>query len=160
MIGPGYCCCLHYGLDGNKGHILAVNSSLWCLLQILDYLVAMASQLKWKLLGRVQFFVTPWTVRSLLGSFVHVILQARMLEWVAILFSRGSFQTRDGTQVSRIAGRFFTIWATRETPANQLRKYQMLLSRSREVKVHPPSVSGERSKTPCSTTIISNGDFL
>ena len=39
---------------------------------------------------------------------VHGILQARILEWVAVLFSRGSSQRRDGTQVSRIAGRFFT----------------------------------------------------
>ena len=42
------------------------------------------------------------------------ILQARILEWVAMPFSRGSSQPRDWTWVSRIAGRFFTIWATRE----------------------------------------------
>ena len=42
------------------------------------------------------------------------ILQARILEWVAIPFSRGSSWPRDWTQVSRIAGGFFTIWATRE----------------------------------------------
>ena len=39
---------------------------------------------------------------------LHGILQARMLEWVAVLFSRGSCQPRDQTQVSRIAGGFFT----------------------------------------------------
>ena len=39
---------------------------------------------------------------------VHGILQARILEWVAFPFSRGSSQPRDRTQVSRIAGRFFT----------------------------------------------------
>ena len=44
----------------------------------------------------------------------HGILQARILEWVAILFSRESLQPRDQTQVSHIAGRFFTSWATRE----------------------------------------------
>ena len=48
------------------------------------------------------------------GSSVHAILQARTLEWVAILLSRGSSQPRDQTQVSRIAGRFFTVWTTRE----------------------------------------------
>ena len=48
------------------------------------------------------------------GSFVHGILQARVWEWVAIPFSRGSSQPRDWTWVSCIAGRFFTIWATRE----------------------------------------------
>ena len=47
---------------------------------------------------------------------VHGILQARILEWVAFPFSRGSSQLRDRTQASRIAGRFFTSWATRETP--------------------------------------------
>ena len=41
-------------------------------------------------------------------------LQARILEWVVFPFSRGSSQSRDGTQVSRIAGGFFTSWATRE----------------------------------------------
>ena len=46
------------------------------------------------------------------GSSVHGILQARILEWAAILFSRGSSQPRDQTWVSSIAGRFFTIWAT------------------------------------------------
>ena len=47
-------------------------------------------------------------------DFVHGILQARILEWVALPFSRGIFQPRDQTQVSHIAGRFFTSWATRE----------------------------------------------
>ena len=44
------------------------------------------------------------------------ILQARILEWVVRPFSRGSSQPRDQTQVSLIAGRFFTSWATREAP--------------------------------------------
>ena len=48
------------------------------------------------------------------GSYVHEILQAIILERVAILFSRGSSQSRDQTWVSCIAGRFFIIWATRE----------------------------------------------
>ena len=45
---------------------------------------------------------------------VHGILQARVLEWVTFLISRGSSQPRDRTQVSCIAGRFFTSWTTRE----------------------------------------------
>ena len=45
---------------------------------------------------------------------VHGILQARILEWVAFPFSRGSSQPRDRTQISRTAGGFFTSWATRE----------------------------------------------
>ena len=44
----------------------------------------------------------------------HGILQARILKRVAFLFSRGSSQPRDQTQVSHIAGGFFTSWATRE----------------------------------------------
>ena len=49
---------------------------------------------------------------------VHGILQARILQWVAFPFSRGSSQPRDRTQVSRIAGEFFTNWANREAPIN------------------------------------------
>ena len=48
------------------------------------------------------------------GSSVHGIFQARILEWVAISFSRGSSRPRDQTRVSHVAGRHFTIWATRE----------------------------------------------
>ena len=51
---------------------------------------------------------------SLPVSSVHGILQARILEWVAIPFSRGSSQLRGWTWVSCIAHRFFTIWTTRE----------------------------------------------
>ena len=45
---------------------------------------------------------------------VNGFLQARILEWVAFPFSRGSSQPRDWTQVSHIAGGFFASWATRE----------------------------------------------
>ena len=48
------------------------------------------------------------------GSAVHGILQARILEWVASSLSRISSWPRNRTRVSIIAGRFFTIWATRE----------------------------------------------
>ena len=61
------------------------------------------SEVKWKSLSRVWLFATPCG-----------ILQARMLEWVAYPFSKGSFQPRDQTQASRIAGGFFTGWDTRE----------------------------------------------
>ena len=52
--------------------------------------------------------------RSLPGSSVHGIHQARMLEWVAMPFFRGSSWPRGQTRVSYTAGRFFTIWATRK----------------------------------------------
>ena len=48
------------------------------------------------------------------GSSVHGIHQVRILEWIAISFSRGPSQPRDQTQVSWIADGFFTDWATRE----------------------------------------------
>ena len=48
------------------------------------------------------------------GSSVHGTLQVRVLEWVAISFSRGSCQPRDRTWVPCIAGRFFTVWVTRK----------------------------------------------
>ena len=51
---------------------------------------------------------------SLSGSSIHGIFQARVLEWIAISFSRGSSWPRNRTQVSHIAGRRFTFWATRE----------------------------------------------
>ena len=51
---------------------------------------------------------------TLPGSSDLGILQARILQWVAILFSKGSSRLGYWTQVSCIAGRFFTLWATRE----------------------------------------------
>ena len=53
---------------------------------------------------------------SLSASAVHQIFQARVLEWIVISFSRGSSWPRNRTQVSRIAGRRFTAWATGEAP--------------------------------------------
>ena len=64
--------------------------------------------MKLKLLSHVQLFVTPMDYTAC------GILQARILEWVAVPFSRGSSQLRDQTQVFHIAGWFFTSWATWE----------------------------------------------
>ena len=55
----------------------------------------------------------PMESTFLLGSSVHGILQARILEWVAILFCKGSCQPRDWTRVFCIAVRFFTSWPPR-----------------------------------------------
>ena len=68
---------------------------------------------------------------SLPGSSVHGIFQARILEWVAISFSRGSSRPRDRTRVSHIVGRCFTIWATREA----FQEWCWLKEREREVRV-------------------------
>ena len=57
----------------------------------------------------------PWTV-ACQSSSDHRMLQARILEWVALPFSRGSSQPRDWIQVPCIAGRFFTIWVKRILP--------------------------------------------
>ena len=61
----------------------------------------------------LQLFVIPWTV-AYQAPLSLEILQARMLEWLAMPSSREFSQPRDQTQVSRIAGRFFTSRATRE----------------------------------------------
>ena len=61
------------------------------------------NMLKCKSLSRVWLLATWWTDYT-----VHGIIQARILEWVAVPFSRGSSQSREWTQVSWIAGRFIT----------------------------------------------------
>ena len=62
-----------------------------------------------ELLSCVWLFATPWTVAHQ-APLSLVILQARILEWVAMPTSRGSSQPRDQTQDSCIAGGVFTIW--------------------------------------------------
>ena len=57
---------------------------------------------------------------SLLGSSVHEILQARILEWVATSSSRGSSQPRNQTWVSHIVGRFFTTEPTEKSSTGQI----------------------------------------
>ena len=82
--------------------------------------------------------MTPWTVAP--GSSVHGILQSRILQWVAISFSRGSSLPRDQAWVSYIAGRFFTIWAIREVQlqgaqvqflAGELRSHRLCVTAKR-----------------------------
>ena len=62
--------------------------------------------------SHVWLFVIPWTVAHQAPPSME-ILQAKILEWVAMPSSRGSSQCRDGTQVSHIVDGFFTIWATK-----------------------------------------------
>ena len=61
-----------------------------------------------QLLSCVLLFATPWTVTLQAPLFME-ILQAGILEWVAMASSRGSSQSSDRTQVSHIAGGFFTL---------------------------------------------------
>ena len=56
------------------------------------------------------------------GSSVHGILQARIMGWAIISFPSGPSQPRDWTQISHIAGRFFTIRVTKEAPSSSYRK--------------------------------------
>ena len=73
------------------------------------------------------------------GSTVHGIFQARILEWVAISFSRGSSWPRDRTQVSCIAGIFFTDWAMREASVQLIcRLLLLLLSHFSQVRLCDP----------------------
>ena len=71
--------------------------------------VEMRGEVKWK-----SESCSVMSLCDLTDCTVHGILQARILEWVAVPFSRGSSQSRDWTQVSHTAGEFFTSWMTRE----------------------------------------------
>ena len=71
-------------------------------------------KVKVKLLSCVRLFATPWTV----AYQVPPSMGFSILEWVAISFSRRSSRPRDWTRVSRIVGRRFTVWATREAYPN------------------------------------------
>ena len=78
------------------------------------YNMLVASGLVSSLSMKVKVAQSCPTLGNPMNYTVHGILQDRILEWVAFPFSRGSSQPRDWTQVSCIAGRFFTSWATRE----------------------------------------------
>ena len=65
------------------------------------------------LLSHVQLFATPWTAARQ-APLSTGILQARILEWVAMPSSRGSSQPRDWTQFFWVQIRFFIVWASRE----------------------------------------------
>ena len=77
------------------------------------------------------------------GSSVHGILQARILERVAIPFSRGSSQPRSWTWISCVASRFFTIWATRALLTQSMSCKDF--STGLEVKISPSNARGAGS---------------
>ena len=89
---------------------------LGCVITVKHKSVAYLLQTEWKWSEVAQSCPTPCDPMdcNLPGSSICGILQARILEWVAISFSRRSSQPRDQTQVSCITGRRFTIWATRD----------------------------------------------
>ena len=93
--------------------------------------------------------MTPWD-GSPSDSSVHGILQARILEWVAIPFSRGSSRPRDRTQIFCIAGRFFTILATRGAHFIHSSVYMSIPISQFSPTPHSPSVQFTQScPTPC-----------
>ena len=114
------------------------NSHVW--MWKLDYKTA--EKVKVKLFSHVQLFGTPMDY-SLSGFSVHRIFQARVPEWVAISFSRGS--SRDRTQVSHIAGRHFTIWASfiREAheKKSQLKQQTSMLSYLKNCQTCPSATT-------------------
>ena len=80
---------------------------------------------------------------SLLGSSVHGILQARMPEWAAISFSRGTSQPRNWTQVSHTEGRCITDWTTQEAPL-ALRSFPKIdIFHSNQPQSCPPQASSQ-----------------
>ena len=88
-------------------------------LNILSYLmcdnfIVFYYEVKWREVAQLCPSLCDPTDYSLPGSSIRGIFQARILEWVAISFSRGSSQPRDWTPVSCIAGRLLTLWATRD----------------------------------------------
>ena len=78
-------------------------------------LLGMPTIYAWKMKVKVKVAKLCLTLCNPMDYTVHGILQARILKWIAFPFGRGSSQARDRTQVSCIAGGFFTSWATRES---------------------------------------------
>ena len=83
---------------------------------------------------------------SLPGSSVHTIFQARILEWLAISFSRVSSWPTDWTQVFHIVGRHFTIWATREVLRHEDKALQRMFHQ------HPHCIKSKPSSESLDTT--------
>ena len=103
-LGQQY--CSHYAALWTV--LLFIHSLLSLWLPYLNGFFGSKCKCEWKTLSRVTTLCNP------IDYTVHGILQARILKWAAFPFSRGSSQPKDWTQVSHIAGRFFTSWAPRE----------------------------------------------
>ena len=99
---------------------------------------------------------------SLPGSSIHGIFQAKVLEWVAISFSKGSSQPRDRTQVSCIAGRHFTIWATWGVALAYWHNYELVIQRppNRDQKQCVKQVTKNRvNKWTAGTAMVPNNNL-
>ena len=94
---------------------------------------------------------------SLSGSSVHGILQATILEWITIPFYRRSSWPRDWTQVFCIAGRFFTVWATRKAQSvkfYRLRKGFFSLVKSIFQEPTENTINGESTESIISSVVL------
>ena len=103
-------------------------------------------------------------------SSVHGLLQGRIVEWIAMHFSRGSSQLRDWTQVSCIAGRFFTVWATWEALQvciiititlslffNLILHINKFISRGIQISIAKNTVAGRWRDNTCNNKLWSTG---
>ena len=93
--------------SGDTGGLVAFSGDTGGLVAKLCGLVAFSGDTGGLVAKLCVILVTPWTVARQ-APLSMGILQARVLEWVVMPSSRGSFQPRDQTQVSHMAGRFFT----------------------------------------------------
>ena len=112
--GPHHFMGNRWGNSGNSVRLYFLrfqNHCRWWLQPWNWKILAPWKKVKW---SEVKVVQSCPTLCDPMDCIVHGIVQARILEWVALPFSRGSCQPRDWTQVSRIAGWFFTSWATRE----------------------------------------------
>ena len=108
--------CWYHFLILTYEFLIHSNWTLWCFTNLQSffnhkYIYITFEEVKW---SEVKVTQSCPTLCYSTGYTVHGILQARIWEWVAIPFSRGSSQHRDWTQVSHIVGIFFASWATRE----------------------------------------------
>ena len=99
------------------------------IVNIRTLLVVLVFTIKVKSLSHVRLFVTPWSIAYHAPPSTG-LFQVRSLERVATSFSRGSSWPRGWTRVSRIVGRCFTVWATREIPVFTMGNSKKLLAES------------------------------
>ena len=115
-------------------------------------------RMKWSEVQVTQSCPTLW---DLMDYTVHGILQARILEWAAFPFSRGSSQPRDRTHISHIAGGFFTNCAIREAHDRdkiiQMKSFFPLSLQAEEISYKDGYSHGERRMTQRVRTKISKG---
>ena len=111
-------------------------------------------QSTWKVKWKRKSLNNIWLCNSM-DYTVYGILQARILEWVAFPFSRGSFQPRDQTQVSHIAGRFFTSWAIKKLQTQWISLFSYRLWDSETLRLWVSGSTGVKNHTLTSAFPVS-----